>query len=343
MATFDNSKGKWMARVMVKGKSKKKLFDHEDLAKAWEQQTRTEMENPSPYNSEAVVGVFFRESVGYLWPDSPNIDNLTRQSQALAKFIGEHLSVNAVTSLHAVKFRTHLMDAGRAGSTINNYAATFNRIMAHAKTCGHIDGPPPTMDYSKQRKGRVIFLELEQEQGLLNYFNFIGREDYADLLTCLIYTGARISELLKLSWSDVKENTLTFWTTKTDLPRTVPLSTAAKLAMKRRRTVSPSKPFPIPYQTFKSAFDKAKMACNLPDITVHTCRHTCASRLVQGGVDIRRVKDWMGHTTIQTTMIYAHLAPKDLFVGADVLDQMSPTVSDGSTNVVSLGQNGGTN
>ena len=50
----------------------------------------------------------------------------------------------------------------------------------------------------------------------------------------------------------------------------------------------------------------------------------------------------MGHTTIQTTMIYAHLAPTDLFVGAGVLDQVSPTVSDGSTNVVSMGQNGGT-
>ena len=76
--------------------------------------------------------------------------------------------------------------------------------------------------------------------------------------------------------------------------------------------------------------------------TIHTRCHTCASRLVQGGVDIRVYKDWMGHTTIQTTMIYAHLAPTDLFVGADVLDQVSPTVSDGSTNVVSMGQNGGT-
>ena len=51
----------------------------------------------------------------------------------------------------------------------------------------------------------------------------------------------------------------------------------------------------------------------------------------------------MGHTTIQTTMICARLAPTDLFVGADVLDQVSPAVSDGSNNVVSWGQNCGTN
>ena len=42
-------------------------------------------------------------------------------------------------------------------------------------------------------------------------------------------------------------------------------------------------------------------------------------------------------------MIYDYLAPTDLFVVTDVLDQVSLRVSDGSTNAVSVGQNGGTN
>jgi integrase len=343
MASYDKSRGKFIARVMVSGKSYKKLFDDEDQAVAWEQTKRTELENYDPSSHKELVGSFFEKSVPYLWPDSPNMLNLVRQSKALAKFIGLDTPLADVTNLHAVKFRTSLLDAGRAGSTINNYAATFNRIMAHAVTCGHIQSPSPSMAYQKQRKGRVVFLEPQQEQGLIKFFHHVGREDYADLLITLIYTGARISELLKLRWVDVKDKTVTFWDTKTSTPRTVPLSTAAQQALRRRRTVSPAQPFPIPYQTYAAAFDRAKAACNLPDITIHTCRHTCASRLVQGGVDIRRVKDWMGHTTIQTTMIYAHLAPTDLFVGADVLDQVSPTVSDGSTNVVPMGQNGGTN
>ena len=46
--------------------------------------------------------------------------------------------------------------------------------------------------------------------------------------------------------------------------------------------------------------------------TLHLCRHTCASRLVQRGVPLLLVKDWLGHEDIQTTMIYAHLAPKAL-------------------------------
>ncbi len=44
----------------------------------------------------------------------------------------------------------------------------------------------------------------------------------------------------------------------------------------------------------------------------YACRHTRASRLVQRGVDIRTVKDFLEHASITTTMISAHLAPKDL-------------------------------
>lgn len=42
---------------------------------------------------------------------------------------------------------------------------------------------------------------------------------------------------------------------------------------------------------------------------VHTLRHTFASHLVMQGVDLPIVMKLMGHADIQTTMIYAHLAP----------------------------------
>jgi site-specific recombinase XerD len=45
---------------------------------------------------------------------------------------------------------------------------------------------------------------------------------------------------------------------------------------------------------------------------LHTLRHTFASHLVMQGVDLPTVKKLMGHSDIQTTMIYAHLAPDHL-------------------------------
>ena len=40
----------------------------------------------------------------------------------------------------------------------------------------------------------------------------------------------------------------------------------------------------------------------------HLFRHTFASRLVQAGVSLYKVAEWMGHSDVRTTRIYAHLA-----------------------------------
>jgi site-specific recombinase XerD len=49
----------------------------------------------------------------------------------------------------------------------------------------------------------------------------------------------------------------------------------------------------------------------LPDFTLHTLRHTFASHLAMRGVSIYKVSQWLGHKSVNTTMIYAHLAPQD--------------------------------
>ena len=52
-----------------------------------------------------------------------------------------------------------------------------------------------------------------------------------------------------------------------------------------------------------------------------TLRHTCASRLVQAGVGLPVVKEWLGHKTNSLTMRYAHLAPKNLLDMVHVLER----------------------
>ena len=50
----------------------------------------------------------------------------------------------------------------------------------------------------------------------------------------------------------------------------------------------------------------------LPNLTLHTLRHTFISHLVMSGVDLVTVKEFAGHADIKTTMRYAHLAPEHL-------------------------------
>ena len=49
----------------------------------------------------------------------------------------------------------------------------------------------------------------------------------------------------------------------------------------------------------------------LADRTPHVLRHTFASHLAMRGVRIYKVSQWLGHQSVNTTMIYAHLAPQD--------------------------------
>ena len=53
-------------------------------------------------------------------------------------------------------------------------------------------------------------------------------------------------------------------------------------------------------------------------------RHTCCTRLVSGGVDLRTVQKWMGHENINTTMRYAQFVPENLTNAASVLEPPKP-------------------
>ena len=52
-------------------------------------------------------------------------------------------------------------------------------------------------------------------------------------------------------------------------------------------------------------------------------RHTCATRLAQSGENALIIKEWMGHTNLQTTVRYTHLMPKNLMTAAQFLSNMA--------------------
>ena len=68
------------------------------------------------------------------------------------------------------------------------------------------------------------------------------------------------------------------------------------------------------YHVFKRELAKLGIAGH-----VHTLRHTFASRLVQRGVNIYDVSKLLGHASVQTTQIYAHLRNDDLQKAVNVL------------------------
>ncbi|OQA92180.1 MAG: Tyrosine recombinase XerD [Elusimicrobia bacterium ADurb.Bin231] len=57
---------------------------------------------------------------------------------------------------------------------------------------------------------------------------------------------------------------------------------------------------------------KIMKKAGIPGSSFHTLRHTFASSLAIAGVDLYRISKLLGHSSIKTTEIYAHLQPSDL-------------------------------
>lgn len=71
-------------------------------------------------------------------------------------------------------------------------------------------------------------------------------------------------------------------------------------------------------KAFKTAVDAADVN---RQASVHTLRHSFATHLLENGYDIRTIQELLGHSNLQTTMIYTHVACKNILGVKSPLDQ----------------------
>jgi integron integrase len=72
-------------------------------------------------------------------------------------------------------------------------------------------------------------------------------------------------------------------------------------------------------KAFKVALGKAGIAKHA---SVHTLRHSFATHLLENGYDIRTIQELLGHRNLQTTMIYTHVASKNILGVRSPLDNL---------------------
>ena len=145
-----------------------------------------------------------------------------------------------------------------------------------------------------------------------------------------LHTGMRRGELFKLEWSQVnlitRTVTITAANAKSRKQRHIPLNDSALTALSRwqKQTTDSGLVFPNlktgkPLTDIKKAWNKLLEDAKIEGFRFHDCRHTFASRLVMGEVDLYTVKELMGHSSIEMTGKYAHLAPEKLLDAVGVI------------------------
>jgi integrase/recombinase XerD len=81
---------------------------------------------------------------------------------------------------------------------------------------------------------------------------------------------------------------------------------------------------PVAISTVQGALRSAKHVAGIQkrNVSVHTLRHSYATHLLEAGVNLRVIQRYMGHSRLETTMIYLHLTTKGQEDAFKLIDQL---------------------
>jgi integrase len=169
---------------------------------------------------------------------------------------------------------------------------------------------------------REVFLNIDQVRAVAAHCTWSVK---AVVWTALL-TGARRGELSKLTPECVTEDTITFVssTTKTNRTRVVPIIAALKPWIK-------SFPYGFNANSITLAWVRARRKAGLDHATFHDLRHSCASILLENGVDLYTIGKILGHVNVQTTQRYAHLQIEQQRAALDKLSSKVIEITPGIT------------
>lgn len=230
-----------------------------------------------------------------------------------------------------------LKGRGLSNSTVNRYRSLVSSVYSFGVRTDCIAfNPVRKVKPYKENESRLRWLRPDEEARLREaILEGAAGEMHEAEFDLALNTGMRRGEQFKLEWTnvDLARGILTVHG-KTGR-RHIVANHAAIAALRRlkgapsvdgesslgdRKYVCPDANDEVKRDTRKW-FEKAVKKAGVRDFRFHDLRHTFASRLVMGGVDIRTVQELLGHKNIVQTMRYAHLSADHRFAA---VEKMTP-------------------
>lgn len=191
--------------------------------------------------------------------------------------------------------------------------------------------PVADLEYPKLRKSLPRYLTLEQSAALLKAASGPNQKrDYA-ILMIFLNCGIRRSELVGLNLTDVYEDRLRV-IGKGNKERFVYFGSACKKAIddylpeRNKKVLSDNRALfgsrdnnRISVSAVHRMVKKYLLMAGLDaeNFSAHKLRHTAATMMLSGGVDVKTVQEVLGHENLNTTQIYTHIENTELKIAAE--------------------------
>ena len=193
------------------------------------------------------------------------------------------------------------------------------------------ENPVADMEYPKLRKSLPKYLTMEQSAALLQAVSGPNeKRDYA-ILMLFLNCGIRRSELVGLNLTDVYEDRIRV-VGKGNKERFVYFGSSCRKAIdaympeRNKKFLSDNRALfgsrdnnRISVTAVHRLVKKALLQAGLdPDqFSAHKLRHTAATMMLSGGVDVKTVQEVLGHENLNTTQIYTHIENTELKIAAE--------------------------
>ncbi|KVF71611.1 integrase [Burkholderia sp. FL-7-2-10-S1-D7] len=334
MATVSKRENGWICQVRKKGyPATSKKFATKIEALAWGRMIESEMDRglfASRDDAErTTLADLLDRYIRDISPTKRSGGSDKGRAQKVMKQLGAY-KLTALTSTHLVGYRdTRLKEV--SPQTVVHELNLVNRVLTLATREWGIVLPRGVPKVVKPRKpqGRDRRLHPNEIQAIIDATE---SPDLRDFIRLAIATGMRRGELASLRWENIDLNLRTahLLVTKTDTPRTVPLSSVAATVLLARKNTGHAVPFAVTADALTRAFCRAvqrarklyESTCGILDcpatpnwlvgIRLHDLRHEATSRLFEKGLNPMEVASITGHKTLSMLQRYTHLRAEDL-------------------------------
>ena len=235
------------------------------------------------------------------------------------------------------QYLVELKNLGLSEKTLSNRLSSIRGYYEFLALHGHIESNPVHIVKRLQMPETIPIYLPDNEINLL--LDLSEKEKILNEVTTALNTGLRMNELRNLKWADInffnRQLIVRGDIAKNKKTRTVPLNRKALEVLKEQYNFFSCFNWVFPGgqggKGNKNKWDKNKMRsynwwlrysldpireqiptiANLPKGNTcrgwHIMRHTFATKLARAGVDLIKIKEWMGHKSINTTLRYIHL------------------------------------